>query len=145
MTTKIEKGAGAEAREPLTRPAEARSRAVTCAGPRINLDPFKGTGSRCCPWHAQALPLYRRLGSLVPNKPVWLSKPRRPLSGSRVLFAPTLSKNDKSGSARNCTWFAGLRNRCSSAKASGPSCGSYRCRRRVTLPVPRFKRPVLIF
>lgn len=68
---KIEKGAGAEARKPLTRPADAKSRAVTCAGPRINLDPFKGTGSRCCPWHALALPLYRRLGSLVPNKPVY--------------------------------------------------------------------------
>lgn len=82
MIRQIEKGAGAEAREPLTRPADAE---LSRRHLRGDLASFR-----------------------TPS--IWF----------------VLSKSEKLGSARNCTWFAGLRNRCSSAKASGPSCVSYR-------------------
>lgn len=49
--------------------------------------------------------------------------PAQPRSkrGGLLLADSTLSKNENLGLARYRAWFPGLRNRCSSSKASGPS------------------------
>ena len=52
-TEKIEKGAGAEAREPLTRPADGMVLRRHLRVTTVILDPFIFTGSRCCPWRAR--------------------------------------------------------------------------------------------
>lgn len=68
MTTKFEKGAGAEARKPLTRPADAELSRRHLRGDLASI------------W--------------TPS--IWLSRQRRPLRGRALLYASTLSKNEKS-------------------------------------------------
>ena len=78
----IEKGAGAEARKPLTRPADAElSSRHLLVDPASFRTPSKLPVPGAAPGVRCALPLYRRLGSLVPNKPVWLSRQESHLHG----------------------------------------------------------------
>ena len=127
-TPKIEKGAGAESRKPLTRPADGMVLRRHLRVTTVILDPFIFPVPGAAPGMRAALPLYRRLGSLGSHQPVRNFveagiAPARPRSkrGGLLLADSTLSKNGNLGLARNRAWFPGLRNRCSSSKASGPS------------------------
>lgn len=93
-------------------------RAVTCSATSHQLGPLQSCRFQVLPLACAAR--FRFTGGWVRWFPINRYGCRGgvdPFRG-RAVYISTLSKNKKPGSARNCTWFAGLRNRCSSAKAS---------------------------